>query len=184
MRLGLRVEQRVTVKHHVRALQQLLDTAVGDLQDAMEAIQTERHTKKQLAAQLVDLQDRASERGVMQAVERETELTASLEQVLFSEKGRLGYEGLGSGRGDHQSGVDDRKGKGQGREGLGLRLLTALYVCVGALVLTLQCRHTICAFQNLDWLSCVAVMLHGSSSCCYVFALEFTDVASCVSRLA
>ena len=72
------------MKHHVRALQQLLDTAAGDLQDAMEAIQTERHTKKQLAAQLADLQDWASESGVIQAVEREAELTTSLEQVLFS----------------------------------------------------------------------------------------------------
>lgn len=83
MRLGLRVEQRVTVKHHVRALQQQLDRAAGDLQDAMEAIQTERHTKRQLAAQLADLQDRASESGVMQAVEREAELTTSLEQVTI-----------------------------------------------------------------------------------------------------
>ncbi len=31
MRLGLRVEQRVTVKHHVKALQQQLDTAAGDM---------------------------------------------------------------------------------------------------------------------------------------------------------
>lgn len=83
MRLGLRVEQRVTVKHHVRALQQQLDRAAGDLQDAMEAIQTERHTKRQLAAQLADLQDRASESGVMQAVDREAELTTSLEQVMI-----------------------------------------------------------------------------------------------------
>ena len=83
MRLGLRVEQRVTVKHHVRALQQQLDRAAGDLQDAMEAIQTERHTKRQLAAQLADLQDRASESGVTQAVEREAELTTSLEQVMI-----------------------------------------------------------------------------------------------------
>ena len=30
MRLGLRVEQRVTVKHHVKALQQQLDRAAGD----------------------------------------------------------------------------------------------------------------------------------------------------------
>lgn len=94
MRLGLRVEQRVTVKHHVRALQQLLDTAAGDLQDAMEAIQTERHTKRQLAAQLADLQDRASESGVMQAVERETELTTSLEQVLFNHREGWGVAGL------------------------------------------------------------------------------------------
>ena len=83
MRLGLRVEQRVTVKHHVRALQQQLDRAAGDLQDAMEAIQTERHTKRQLAAQLADLQDRASESGVMRAVEREAELSTSLQQVMI-----------------------------------------------------------------------------------------------------
>ncbi|KAL3140845.1 hypothetical protein ABBQ32_005383 [Trebouxia sp. C0010 RCD-2024] len=81
MRLGLRVEQRVSVKQHMKTLQQLLDRAAGDLQDAMEAIQTERHTKRQLAAQLADLQDRATENGVMQAVERETELTASLEKA-------------------------------------------------------------------------------------------------------
>ena len=31
MRLGLRVEQRVTVKHHVKALQQQLDRAAGDM---------------------------------------------------------------------------------------------------------------------------------------------------------
>lgn len=69
------------MKQHMKTLQQLLDRAAGDLQDAMEAIQTERHTKRQLAAQLADLQDRATENGVMQAVERETELTASLEKV-------------------------------------------------------------------------------------------------------
>ncbi len=31
MRLGWRVEQRVTVKHHVKALQQQLDRAAGDM---------------------------------------------------------------------------------------------------------------------------------------------------------
>ena len=31
MRLGLRVEQRVTVKHHVKALQHQLDRAAGDM---------------------------------------------------------------------------------------------------------------------------------------------------------
>lgn len=82
MRLGLRVEQRVSVKQHMKALQQQLDRAAGDLQDAMEAIQTERHTKRQLAAQLADLQDRATENGVMQAVEREAELTTSLQKVI------------------------------------------------------------------------------------------------------
>lgn len=82
MRLGLRVEQRVTVKHHVKALQQQLDQAAGDLQDAMEAIQTERHTKRQLAAQLAALQERASESGVMQAAEREADLASSLKQVV------------------------------------------------------------------------------------------------------
>ncbi|KAL3148118.1 hypothetical protein ABBQ38_014399 [Trebouxia sp. C0009 RCD-2024] len=81
MRLGLRVEQRVSVKQHMKALQQQLDRAAGDLQDAMEAIQTERHTKRQLAAQLADLQDRATENGVMQAVEREAELTTSLQKA-------------------------------------------------------------------------------------------------------
>ncbi|KAL3140844.1 hypothetical protein ABBQ32_005383 [Trebouxia sp. C0010 RCD-2024] len=85
MRLGLRVEQRVSVKQHMKTLQQLLDRAAGDLQDAMEAIQTERHTKRQLAAQLADLQDRATENGVMQAVERETELTASLEKTRLEQ---------------------------------------------------------------------------------------------------
>lgn len=81
MRLGLRVEQRVTVKHHVKALQQQLDRAAGDLQDAMEAIYTERHTKRQLAGQLAELQARATESGVMQAAAREADLTSSLEQV-------------------------------------------------------------------------------------------------------
>ncbi|KAL0034896.1 hypothetical protein WJX77_011872 [Trebouxia sp. C0004] len=81
MRLGLRVEQRVTVKHHVKALQQQLDRAAGDLQDAMEAIYTERHTKRQLAGQLADLQARASESGVTQAAAREADLVSSLEQA-------------------------------------------------------------------------------------------------------
>ncbi|KAL0051955.1 hypothetical protein WJX82_005290 [Trebouxia sp. C0006] len=81
MRLGLRVEQRVTVKHHVKALQQQLDRAAGDLQDAMEAIYTERHTKRQLAGQLADLQARASESGVAQAAAREADLASSLEQA-------------------------------------------------------------------------------------------------------
>lgn len=81
LRLGLRVEQRVSVKQHIKGLQQQLDRAAGDLQDAMEAIQTERHTKRQLAAQLADLQDRATENGVMQAVKREAELTTSLQKV-------------------------------------------------------------------------------------------------------
>ncbi|KAL0033611.1 hypothetical protein WJX79_007693 [Trebouxia sp. C0005] len=79
MRLGLRVEQRVTVKHHVKALQQQLDRAAGDLQDAMEAIYTERHTKRQLAGQLADLQARASESGVTQAAAREADLASSVE---------------------------------------------------------------------------------------------------------
>ena len=105
MRLGLRVEQRATVKHHVRALQQQLDRAAGDLQDALEEIQTERHTKRQLAAQLADLQDRASESGVMQAVDREAELNMSLQKVMIETgmraeerqgaAGRVGHHGSG-----------------------------------------------------------------------------------------
>ena len=89
MRLGLRVEQRVTVKHHVKALQQQLDRAAGDLQDAMEAIYTERHTKRQLAGQLADLQARSSESGVMQAAAKEADLTHSLDQVGHAIKSML-----------------------------------------------------------------------------------------------
>ena len=47
----------------------------------MEAIYTERHTKRQLAGQLADLQARASESGVTQAAAREAHLATSLEQV-------------------------------------------------------------------------------------------------------
>ena len=47
----------------------------------MEAIYTERHTKRQLAGQLADLQARASESGVAQAAAREADLASSLEQV-------------------------------------------------------------------------------------------------------
>lgn len=49
----------------------------------MEAIYTERHTKRQLAGQLAELQARASESGVMQAAARETDLESSLEQVTL-----------------------------------------------------------------------------------------------------
>lgn len=55
----------------------------GDLQDAMEAIYTERHTKRQLAGQLADLQARASDSGVTQAAAREADLESSLEQVTL-----------------------------------------------------------------------------------------------------
>jgi hypothetical protein len=47
----------------------------------MEAIYTERHTKRQLAEQLADLQARASESGVTQAAAREADLASSLGQV-------------------------------------------------------------------------------------------------------
>lgn len=47
----------------------------------MEAIYTERHTKRQLAGQLADLQARASESGVTQAAAREADLASSVELV-------------------------------------------------------------------------------------------------------
>ena len=94
-----------------------------------------------------------------------------------------GGGGRAGGRGGTISeGVGIRKGKGREGMVLVLRLLTAMHACVCELVLTLQCCQTSFALQNLDWLSCVVTMLHGLSSCCYVFALEFNDFAWWGSR--
>ncbi|KAK9825314.1 hypothetical protein WJX74_008521 [Apatococcus lobatus] len=76
MRLGMRMEQRATVKQQVQALRSRLDRTSNDLQDAIEVIKVEQETKRSLAGQVQELEAQLA----VDPSDREANLTSALEQ--------------------------------------------------------------------------------------------------------
>ncbi|KAK9834256.1 hypothetical protein WJX81_000497 [Elliptochloris bilobata] len=86
LRLGLRVEQRGSVRKHVTALQQRLDRAAADMQDAAEAVEAERGAKRRLAARVAELEEAAAASASGRAAQAHAKaLARSAEQLSQAE---------------------------------------------------------------------------------------------------